>query len=62
MLSVAQEGQRSIRMDRNGCIFLSSALVQELGLQEGRWLYWSVMKTIPSNGSYVLWMMKVAFR
>ena len=35
MLSVAQEGQRSIRMDRNGCIFLSSALVQELGLQEG---------------------------
>ena len=32
MLSVAQEGQRSIRMDRNGCIFLSSALVQELGL------------------------------
>ena len=35
MLSVAQEGQRSIRTDRNGCIFLSSALVQELGLQEG---------------------------
>ena len=34
MLSVAQEGQRSIRTDRNGCIFLSSALVQELGLQE----------------------------
>ena len=28
-------GQRSIRMDRNGCIFLSSALVQELGLQAG---------------------------
>lgn len=27
-------GQRSIRMDRNGCIFLSSALVQELGLEE----------------------------
>ena len=23
------------RTDRNGCIFLSSALVQELGLQEG---------------------------
>ena len=35
MLSVAQEGQRSIRMDRNGCIFLSGALVQELGLQAG---------------------------
>lgn len=27
-------GQRSIWMDRNGCIFLSSALVQELGLEE----------------------------
>lgn len=35
LLGVAKGGQRSIRMDRNGCIFLSSPLIAELGLQEG---------------------------
>lgn len=33
--SATSAGQRSIRMDRSGCIFLSGALVPELGLQEG---------------------------
>ena len=35
MLSVAQEGQRSIRMDRNGCIFLCGDVVQYFGLIVG---------------------------